>query len=93
MDDWAPWQLRDSPVATLSIPTESIGGVASPPNKPFAGSQSLDFDSVVPHDLNNFPYVITTTTAFASQAPANFHLVATRRFYELWRRCRSHPAV
>ena len=91
VDDWAPWQLRDSPVATLSIPTESVGGVASPPNKPFAGSQSLDFDSVIPHDLDNFPYVITTTTAFASQAPANFHLVATRPFYELWRRVGPTP--
>jgi hypothetical protein len=91
VDDWAPWQLRDSPVATLSIPTESVGGIASPPNKPFAGSQGLDFDSVIPHYLNNFPYVITTTTAFASQAPANFHLVAQRRLYELWRRSGPTP--
>ena len=91
VDDWAPWQLRDSPVATLSAPTETVGGAASPPNKPFAGSQSLDFNSVIPTDLNNFPYVITTTTAFASQPPANFRLVARRRLYELWRRVGPTP--
>jgi hypothetical protein len=85
IDDWAPWQLRDSPVATLSFPTQSVGGVASPPNKPFNG-QSLDFNSVIPVDLNNFPYVITTNTSFASQPPPNFQLVASRRLYQLWRR-------
>jgi hypothetical protein len=91
IDDWAPWELRDSPVATLSYPTESVGGVASPPNKPFAGGQSLDFDSVIPNALNNFPYVIAPNTAFASQPPSNFHLVASRRLYQLWRRTGPTP--
>ena len=91
VDDWAPWELRDSPVATLSVPTETVGGAASPPNKPFAGGQSLDFDSVIPNDLNNFPYVITTNTSFASEPPANFHLVASRRLYQIWRRVGPTP--
>jgi len=90
IDDWAPWELHDSPVTTLSVPTPSVGGAVSPPNKPFA-SAAMDFDSVVPHDLNTFPYVITTNTSYASQPPANFHLVASRRLYQLWRRVGPTP--
>jgi hypothetical protein len=91
VDDWAPWELRDSPVATLSDPTPTVGGAASPPNKPFLGGQSLDFDSVIPNDLDNFRYVITTNTSFASQPPANFHLLASRRLYLLWKRMGPTP--
>jgi hypothetical protein len=90
IDDWAPWQLRASPVSTLSVPTATVGGAASPPNKPFAGA-ALDFDSVIPSDLDHFRYVITTTTSFASQPPANFHLLARSRFYELWHRTGPTP--
>ena len=90
IDDWAPWQLRASPVATLSDPTPTVGGTASPPNKPFA-SAALDFDSVTAASLDNFEYVITTNNSFASQPPANFHLVASRRLYQLWRRSGPTP--
>ena len=95
IDDWAPWQLRDSPVSTLSFPSPSVRRNApdaqrlvpgvSPPNKPFAGA-ALDFNSVIPSGLDSFSYVITTNTSFASQPPPNFHLVASRRLYQLWRR-------
>ncbi len=92
IDDWAPWELRNSPVATLSAPTPSIAGVSSPPNKPFA-SQALDFDSVIPDDLDKFRYVITTNTSFASQPPQNFHLLASDRLYQLWKRVGATPQL
>jgi hypothetical protein len=85
IDDWAVWDLHNSPVATLSAGSDSIGGVATRPNKGF-GEQELDFDSVVPADLDKFRWVITTNTKFASQAPANFRLVAQKRLYQLWER-------
>ena len=90
IDDWAPWQLRASPVATLSNPTPTVGGAVIAPNKPFA-SAALDFDSVTAASLDNFEYVITTNNSFASQPPANFHLVARRRLYQLWRRSGPTP--
>ena len=42
IDDWAPWELRDSPVATISYPTPSVGtptvgGLPGSPSKPFGG--------------------------------------------------------
>jgi hypothetical protein len=90
IDDWAPWQLRASPVATLSDPTPSVGGTVIPPNKPFA-SAAMDFDSLTAGSLDNFAYVITTNNSFSSQPPANFHLVASRRLYQLWRRSGPTP--
>ncbi len=90
IDDWAPWYLRDSPVVALSFPTRTIYFASSPPNKPFDGA-ALDFDSVTPSALDQVPYVITTNTSFASQPPSNFHLVASRRLYELWRRVGPTP--
>ena len=85
IDNWAVWELHDSPVWTLVPGTEWLGGLESPPNKP-ANGQPLDFDSVVSSDLDNFAYVVTTNTDFASQPPSNFHLLARRRLYELWKR-------
>jgi hypothetical protein len=85
IDDWALWELHDSPVADLTPGTEYITGVQTPPNKPFNG-EPLDFDSVVSTTLNQFAFVVTTNTDFASQPPSNFRLVARRRLYELWKR-------
>jgi hypothetical protein len=85
IDDFAPWDLRESPVATLSTGSQTVGAAGARLNKPFA-SGDLDFDSVMPADLNNFRYVITTNTQFASQPPANFHLLASARLYQLWGR-------
>jgi hypothetical protein len=91
IDQWSLWELHDSPVANLIPGTEYVGGAETPPNKPFDG-QALDFDSVVSADLNNFAYVVTTNTDFASQPPPNFHLVAQRRLYDLWKRIGPTPA-
>ena len=86
IDDFAAWDLRDAPVdAPASSISVSAGGVYPSPAKPWNGL-ALDFDSIVPTDLDHFAYVVTTDTPYASQAPANFHLVARARLYELWKR-------
>jgi hypothetical protein len=85
VDDFAPWQLRESAVTTLSAPSDTAGSATTRPNKPF-DNQALDFDSVDPIDLDHFRYVITTNTTYASQPPPNFRLIASARFYDLWER-------
>ncbi|HEY5317702.1 MAG TPA: hypothetical protein VIJ20_06960 [Solirubrobacteraceae bacterium] len=86
IDDFASWQLRDSPVdSPASSFSLNAGLVITWPEKPFNGL-ALDFNSIAPGDLDRFPYVITTNTPYASQPPANFHLVARGRLYELWKR-------
>jgi hypothetical protein len=53
----------------------------------FAGhGLAFDFDSVPTSVLNRFAYVIAPRSGYASQTPANWHLVRTTRSYELWRR-------
>ena len=85
IDDFAPWQLRESAVTTLSAPSDTAGAATTRVNKPF-DNQALDFDSVDPLDLDHFRYVITTNTNYASQPPPNFRLIASAPFYELWER-------
>ena len=72
------------------VETPTVGGLPGSPNKPFGGL-ALDFDSVNPDALDYFPYVIATNSSFASEPPANFHLVASDRLYQLWRRVGSTP--
>lgn len=91
IDDFAAWELRDAPVdAPASSISVSTGGVVAQPSKPWNGL-ALDFDSISPTDLDRFAYVITTNTPYASQAPANFQLVARRRLYDLWKRTGRTP--
>jgi hypothetical protein len=55
-------------------------------SKPYSYGDPFDFDSVDSAQLDDFTYVITTNTPYASQPPANFHLVKTLALYQLWRR-------
>ena len=91
VDDFAPWQLREAAVTTLSPPTSTQGGALWRPTKPFVDGQSLDFDSVLPADLDNFRYVITSSGSYASNAPSNFTPISTKRLYTLW--LRNGPTV
>ena len=85
-DDFAPWQLRPAAVSALSPNTPRLNPPAARPNKPYVAAQPLDFDSIDPPDLDHYRYVITTSTPYASQAPANFRLVASEPMYALWQR-------
>jgi hypothetical protein len=85
-DDYAPWQLRAAAVSALASNTRSLGGATARANKPYVYAQALDFDSVTPRDLDNFRYVITSDTPYASEPPANFQLLARSRLYDLWLR-------
>lgn len=85
IDDFASWQLRDSPVYALAS-AYSVSQAGVVPRSGGYGGGPLDFDSLSAADLDRFPYVITTNTPYASQAPANFRLIAHARLYALWKR-------
>jgi hypothetical protein len=85
-DDYSPWQLRDAAVSTLASGSLSVENVTARPNKPSVDGKALDFDSVALSDLDRFRYVVTSNSPYASQAPANFRLLASMRLYDLWGR-------
>jgi hypothetical protein len=85
-DDYAPWELRGAEFGALSADTLSTDSASPRPSKQWVYGDALDFDSVEPSDLDHFQYVVTSNSPYASQPPANFRLVKTNRFYELWRR-------
>jgi hypothetical protein len=89
-DDFALWQLRDAIVGRfrflytpLLIPLRR--------EKHWAPGQQVDFDSVTSATLDKARYVVTSNSAFASQVPANWHLVAKTPQYQLWERSGPTP--
>jgi hypothetical protein len=84
-DAFAFWDLRG---AKLSSPTPygSVPVIPFTLRKPYAPGGSPDVDSVVPSSLDNFRYLVTTTSQFASEMPANWHLTVKSSNFELWKR-------
>ncbi len=85
LDEFATWELRPAAVASPPGWGNSVADIRA--NKPYVFAvDALDFDSIDPSDLNNFRYVITSNTSYASQPPVNFHLIARERLWDLWER-------
>ena len=87
-DRYAAYELRgaDTSVPVVEFPDARV---EERPTKPFdtgAAYSPIDFDSFKAGTLNRFDYVITTSAAYASQAPANFRPVARTPSYILWKR-------
>jgi hypothetical protein len=53
----------------------------------------IDFDTVPYNVLNEFPYAVTTSAVYQSQAPPGWTLAASNRSYKLWRRTGTTPPV
>jgi hypothetical protein len=53
----------------------------------------IDFDSVPFNVLNQFPYAVTTSAVYQSQAPPGWRLAASNDSYKLWRRTGTTPPV
>jgi len=83
-DDYFKWELLGVPASSPLL--QSPGPAVFSPAKPWTYGQPLDFNSVDAHTLNSFDYVITTRTDAQSEPPPNFHLVASSRSYEVWKR-------
>jgi hypothetical protein len=53
----------------------------------------IDFDSVPAHVLNDFPYAVTTSAIYQSQAPPGWTLVDSTPSYRLWKRTGTTPPI
>ena len=53
----------------------------------------IDFDSVPFDVLNQFPYAVTTSAVYQSQAPPGWTLAASNASYRLWQRTGTTPNV
>jgi hypothetical protein len=53
----------------------------------------IDFDSVPFNVLNQYPYAVTTSAIYQSQAPPGWTLTASNDSYRLWRRTGTTPNV
>ena len=53
----------------------------------------IDFDSVPASVLNEFPYAVTTSAIYQSQAPPGWTLVKSTPSYRLWKRTGTTPPI
>ena len=90
-DDFAGWELRGVRLAYPSVTAFPAPLHVSLSAKPYAYGNPFDFDSIDSAQLDDFTYVITTNTPYASQPPVNFHLVKTLGLYQLWKRSGPTP--
>lgn len=85
-DPFSAWQLLGTHLGYLSqydIPSVPI---TFRPMRPFVPGQPADFASIKPTSLDDFEYVVTTRSAFASVPPPNWHRLMATRSYEVWER-------
>ncbi len=85
-DDFAAWELRGTRLAYLTPYTIPSLPISFPADKPFVVGEPADFNTVTTQTLNDFSYVITTRSDFASVPPENWRPVAATRFYQVWAR-------
>jgi hypothetical protein len=83
-DFYIRWELAG--VNVPNSPDASYPHYAESPGKPGVGGQARDWDSVVPSDLNNYDYAITTRDAAASAPPPQMHLIRQTADFQLWQR-------
>jgi hypothetical protein len=53
----------------------------------------IDFDTVPSRVLNQYPYAVTTSAVYQSQAPRGWKLARSNASYRLWRRTGTTPPV
>jgi hypothetical protein len=84
-DDFIAWELRG---AVVDTPLLNFYNVGQPPSRFKLGTEEekFDFDSVPSGVLDRYRYVVTTTSAYASEPPGNFTAILTTPSYVLWKR-------
>ena len=83
-DDFVAWHLRGAPVSTHIKNFFSTGKV--PASIDPEDGEKFDFDAVAAETLDAFDWVVTSSTAYASQPPENFELALETPSYSLWER-------
>ena len=81
-DDFIAWELRG---ASVDTPIENFYNVGQPPTR-FKGAEKFDFDAVNEGILDRYRYVLTTSSAYASEPPGNFKEVERTPSFVLYKR-------
>ena len=87
-DDYVGWELRGVP---LSVPPETTQTLATPRVQPrrekrWRYGMPFDFDSFTSRSLDEFRYLVTSNTDFASVPPANWRVVGATGLYHVFER-------
>ncbi len=88
-DRFADYGLRTaevwSPAFNSELRTASVGSKTQ--------RLPIDFDSVPTSVLNDFPYAVTTSAIYQSQAPPGWQLADSTESYRLWKRTGTTPPI
>jgi hypothetical protein len=88
-DRFADYGLRTAEVASPAFNSEI--------RVPSVGSKTqrlpIDFDSVPFEVLNDYPYAVTTSAIYQSQAPPGWTLADSTESYRLWKRTATTPPI
>ena len=74
-----------SPAFNAEIRVDSVGSKSQ--------RLPIDFDSVPTSVLNQFPYAVTTSAIYQSQAPPGWTLADSTESYRLWKRTAKTPPI
>jgi hypothetical protein len=88
-DRFTDYGLRSATVSSPGLNSEIR--IAS--TKAKAQRLPIDFDSVPDEVLNQFPYAVTTSAVYQSQAPPGWTEAASTQSYRLWQRTSTTPRV
>jgi hypothetical protein len=83
-DDFIAWHLRGAPVSTHIknfFSTDRVPSRVDP-----EGGEKFDFDALDAETLDRFDWVLTSSSAYASEPPENFELAKRTPSYALWER-------
>ena len=88
-DRFTDYGLRTAEVSSPAFNSE----IKVPTSNAKAQRLPIDFDSVPDEVLNEFPYAVTTSSLYQSQAPPGWTLAASTPSYKLWRRTGRTPNI
>jgi hypothetical protein len=92
-DRYAPYELlgADTHIPVVEFPDEAVGQNLEKPFDTGDAYSPIDFDSFSRSTLNGFPYVITGSAAWNSEAPSGFRQIAATPSFLLWERTGPPP--
>jgi hypothetical protein len=88
-DRFADYGLRPAEVASPAFNAE----IRVPSQVTKDQRLPIDFDSVPFNVLNQFPFAVTTSAVYQSQAPPGWELVDQTESYKLWERTGETPSI
>lgn len=84
-DDYAVYFARRMDPVAPGDPQAPVG-IRLASGAPPSYGQSVRLDDIVPASVERFPLVLLQRSPFESRPPANYRLVYSGKYYEVWRR-------